>query len=324
MNTIDELQQIIAKKIHGFCENNGSGTIYQPINYILQLGGKRLRPALSIMSANLFTDEVDDAIYPAIAIEIFHNFTLMHDDIMDNAPLRRGKPTVHEKWNRDVAILSGDAMMIQSYQLLMKTRPDALRRVLEIFNATALEVCEGQQMDMDFQTRDRVSIDEYMEMIRLKTSVLLAGAMQIGALIGGADEKNQKDIYDFAIQIGLSFQLWDDYLDAFGDQSQTGKQTGGDILADKKTFLMVRSFEKAGPEELKVLEKFVGVAAPDPAEKVDQILKVYTSLGIDRELQHKVNELHASGIRILDALPIESARKQMLRNIALSLLGRNS
>lgn len=323
MKTIEELQELIGKKIDGFCRKNGDGSIYQPINYIVQLGGKRMRPVLSLMAANLYSDDIDDAIYPALAMEIFHNFTLMHDDIMDNAPLRRGKPTVHEKWNRDVAILSGDAMMIQSYQLLMKTRPEILSDILKIYNQTALEVCEGQQSDMDFQCRNDVSIDEYMEMIRLKTSVLLGGSMQIGALIGGADEEGQKLIYDFAVKIGLSFQLWDDYLDAFGNDYETGKQIGGDIQADKKTFLMLRSFEKAGAEELAVLNKYLG-QFDKGSEKVNAVLSVYRQLQVDNELKELVDQLHAEGLELLEKVPVDHDRKKMLRNFALSLKGRKS
>jgi geranylgeranyl diphosphate synthase type II len=287
VKTIDELQQLITKKINGFCEKNGEGRIFQPVNYIMQLGGKRIRPALSLMSANLFTDELDDAIYPAIAFEVFHNFTLMHDDIMDNAPLRRGKPTVHEKWDTNTAILSGDAMMIQAYQLLIKTDPSKVIPLMRLFNQTALEVCIGQQMDMDFEQKKQVTVQEYEEMIRLKTSVLLASAMQSGALISGADDIAQKNIYDFGIHLGLAFQLLDDYLDTFGEEEQTGKRRGGDILSDKKTLLMIRAYEKAGREEMKVLNTYIGNSSFQEEEKINSVLSVYEKLKVADDLKEK-------------------------------------
>lgn len=324
MKTLEELQAIIAKKINGYCEKNGSGSIYQPINYIMKIGGKRLRPALALMSSNLFTDELDEAIYPALAIEVFHNFTLMHDDIMDNAPLRRGVPTVHEKWSQDVAILSGDAMLIQSYQLLMKTKINLLPEVMNIFNKTALEVCEGQQLDMDYQFRNDVSVEEYIEMIRLKTSVLLAGAMKIGALIGGADITQQQVIYDFAIQIGLSFQLWDDFLDAFGEANLTGKQIGGDILADKKTFLLIRAYEKSDASQRALLNQYIGKSDIDPKEKLEAVLEMFRVLKVDEELKAKVNQYYTNALSALESLSLDSDRKKMLRDFSQSIQDRNS
>jgi len=322
MKTLEELQQIIAKKINGFCEKNGTASIYQPINYILQLEGKRLRPALNLMAANLFSDEIEDAIYPAVAVEIFHNFTLLHDDIMDNAPLRRGKPTVHEKWNSNVAILSGDAMMIQAYQLLIKTRPELLTSILPIFNKTALEVCEGQQQDMDFEKRSDVTVAEYEEMIRLKTSVLLAGAMQIGTLIGGADKESQKLIYDFGINVGLSFQLLDDYLDAFGDESKTGKQKGGDILADKKTFLWLRAMEKGNEEDKKTLRSFIGNSHISSTEKVTGVITLYKKLGVDSELKAKTLAHHQSALSLLEKISVSPERKIPLSRLIERMLER--
>jgi len=324
MKSIEELQQLITKKVDGFCRKNGEGSIFQPVNYIMQLGGKRMRPVLCLMSANLFTDDIDDAVYPALAIEVFHNFTLMHDDIMDNAPLRRGKPTVHEKWNRDVAILSGDAMVIQSYQLLMKTNPASLQDVLNIFNKTAIEVCEGQQLDMDFQKRTDVSVTEYMEMIRLKTSVLLGGAMKIGACIGKADESMQNAMYEMAIDLGLSFQLWDDYLDAFGNSVETGKQSGGDILEKKKTFLMLHTMEKASESERILMAETLSGNSYSDEQKIELVLSMFKKYGADAALLEKVEVLHTRAIARLDGLTIHSERKKMLRNFALSLKGRKS
>ena len=299
MSTTQDLQTLIDKKIEGFCRKNGDSRILQPVNYILNLGGKRVRPLLTLM-------------------EIFHNCTLMHDDIMDNAPLRRGHATVHEKWNRDVAILSGDAMLIQAYQLIIKTKPECLGEVMQIFNPTALEVCEGQQLDMDFQSRQSVTVDEYVEMIRLKTSVLLGGAMKIGATIAGAAPEDCHAIYNFAIDLGLSFQLWDDYLDAFGDSAKTGKQTGGDILADKKTFLMIRAREKANSDQLNVLDACAS-GAINGEEKISATLELLTSLGIDYELKAEVERYYNRALQHLEAIQVADERKKSIRQLALAL-----
>jgi len=322
MLSMDELQAIVQKKIDGFCRKNGDERILQPVNYILQLGGKRVRPLLTLLAADLFSDEIDDAVYPAIAMEIFHNFTLMHDDIMDNAPLRRGKPTVHEHWNRDVAILSGDAMLIQAYQLIIKTKVSCISEVVETFNTTALEVCQGQQMDMDFQSRSDVTLDEYIEMIRLKTSVLLGGSMKIGAIVTGAKLDDQKAIYDFAIALGLSFQLWDDYLDTFGDTQKTGKQVGGDILANKKTFLMLEALRLANPEQRAFLEtQFMSTEHSE--EKIRKVKELFHSLKIDEALKSKVEDYFQLALQSLNQVSVSSNRKEKIKALALSLHHRD-
>jgi geranylgeranyl diphosphate synthase type II len=321
MQMPEDLQAIIQQKIDGFCRKNGNESILQPVNYILQLGGKRVRPLLTLLAADAFVDDVSDAVYPAIAMEIFHNFTLMHDDIMDNAPLRRGKPTVHEKWNRDVAILSGDAMLIQAYQLILKTKTECLPQVLDTFNTTALEVCIGQQQDMDFQSQSDVSVDNYIEMIRLKTSVLLGGCMKIGSIISGASEEDQKRLYDFAIALGLSFQLWDDYLDTFGDGSKTGKQVGGDILANKKTFLMIKAFELANSDQRKTLEAQLE-NQDSPHQKIEIVTALFKELQIDEALKSKVNEYYNLALQSLDAVSVSKARKQKIYALAESLHNR--
>jgi len=329
MKTPEELHQIIAKKVAGFCEKNGEGTLFQPINYIMQLGGKRMRPILSLMAANLFTDELEEAIYPALAIEVFHNFTLMHDDIMDNSPIRRGQPTVHQKWDNqkwdnNAAILSGDTMLVQSYQLLIKTNPDKLTDIIRLFNTTAIEVCEGQQMDMEFEKRSIVSVEEYLEMIRLKTSVLVGGAMQIGAIIGNADEASQKTLYTFGESLGIAFQLHDDYLDIFGQKENTGKQNGGDIMADKKTFLLIRAFEKAGNDEKAILEKYIGNKNFSDTEKVEAIKKVYEKLGLKEELISLAKSYFEKAMSALDQLQVAENRKEPLKKIAAALQTRQS
>jgi geranylgeranyl diphosphate synthase, type II len=323
MKSPEELQAIITRKINGFCEKNGDASIYQPVNYIMKLGGKRVRPMLALMSANLFCEEIEDAIYPAIAMEVFHNFTLMHDDIMDNAPLRRGQATVHEKWNRDVAILSGDAMLIQSYQLLMQTRTDVLTDVLRVFNTTALGVCEGQHLDMDFEKRKDVNIADYLEMIRLKTSILLAGALKIGAIVSGAPAADQQHIYSFGENIGLAFQLWDDYLDAFGDEKKTGKKRGGDILAGKKTFLILRAYEKAEKKELEILDRY-SIETVDDKEKVETTLGIITKLGVQEELKVIAESYHIRAMNHLDAIDVPKERKHYLSALITQMMNRES
>lgn len=323
--SLSDIQGIIQSELSAFiAANNKKSSIYQPISYLLQAGGKRIRPAMSLMAANLFLDDLSDAVHPAIGIEVFHNFTLMHDDIMDNAPLRRGLKTVHEKWNTNVAILSGDAMLIQSYQLLANTKPELVPRLLEVFNNIGLEVCEGQQMDMEFESRKDVSVDEYLTMIRLKTSVLLAGAMQMGAIIGGADEITQKLMYEFGENLGMAFQLRDDYLDAFGDPSKTGKQPGGDILADKKTLLLIRSLEKSTASTRLVLDEFIGNPNSDPTKKVSSILGVFEELGIRQELQDLIVGYDEKAIQSLKSIQVDNERKKPLLDLATTLLTRES
>lgn len=314
MTSLQTFQEVIQKKIDQFCASNGQENILQPVNYILGLGGKRIRPLLTLLAADLFTDEIDEAVYPALAIEVFHNFTLMHDDIMDNAPLRRGNATVHEKWNRDVAILSGDAMLIQAYQLMIRTRPDCIEQVLQTFNTTALEVCQGQQLDMDFQERNDVTIEEYIAMIRLKTSVLLGGAMKIGAIVAGASKEDQQSLYDFAISLGLSFQLWDDYLDTFGDGNKTGKQVGGDILANKKTFLMIRAMELANEEQLELLKNDF-----TPTKKVEQITQLFKDLQLEEALKNAVDDYYTKALQCLHNITLAPERKTKIVLLAESL-----
>ncbi len=306
MLDLQQIQELVKKKMDAFARQNSKGSIYEPIQYILNLGGKRLRPALSLMSCQLFNENLEDAIHPALAVEVFHNFTLMHDDIMDNAPLRRGKPTVHAKWNSNTAILSGDAMMIQSYQLLAKTNPEHFAHIFQIFNKTALEVCEGQQMDMDFESRTDVTIDEYIEMIRLKTSVLLAGAMQIGAAIGGASLQDQEKIYRFGE----------------GDEAKVGKVKGGDIIADKKTFLQILALEIADDNSREVLKYWMGKKPKDPTEKVKAITAIFSKLNVEEALLEKVQTYHQQALYELKGLSVDPARTESLILLAEQMLER--
>ncbi len=253
MKSLEEHIQYLNDEVEKLKIDGGVSSLYEPISYILSIGGKRLRPALTLMSSEMFGCAGEQALYPALAGEVFHNFTLMHDDIMDEAPVRRGQTTVHEKWDTNQAILSGDAMLVLAYQILTQYTSEHFKEVMECFNKTALEVCEGQQLDMEYEERDDVSVDEYLNMIHLKTSVLLAGSLRIGAIVAGVEQSEKDKICNFGLNLGMAFQLRDDYLDAFGDAQKFGKQQGGDILSDKKTYLLIKAFEKAGNSEMKVL-----------------------------------------------------------------------
>ncbi len=259
--------------------------LYQPISYILRLGGKRLRPALTLAACELFDGQPEDAVMPAMAIEVFHNFTLIHDDIMDAAPVRRGKPTVHQKWNTNIAILSGDAMLVKAYQYLAEVDHDILPSVLKVFSQTAIEVCEGQQYDMNFEDQTEVTEEAYIEMIRLKTSVLLGCALKTGALIARTDSRNAEAIYQFGIHIGIAFQIQDDLLDAFGEPDKVGKQTGGDILQDKKTLLMIHALTHAPG-----LKNLLG-ASDHPSEKIKRVKTIFIESGA-RDHAQKTKDYH--------------------------------
>jgi len=256
--------------------------LYAPVRYLMSLGGKRLRPVLVLAACEAAGGRLHDALPAALAVELFHNFTLMHDDIMDDAPLRRGQPTVHEKWDNNAAILSGDALHVMACEALLDAPGQALPDLLRMYHRTALEVCEGQEQDMAFESRNDVTIGEYMEMIRLKTSVLLAAALDMGGKSAGADSAARKALYEFGLHVGLAFQLQDDYLDAFGNPENFGKQVGGDILADKKTFLLIRALEKAHGEDFDALNQEMGQRS---AGKVERVLRLYRHLGVDVELR---------------------------------------
>lgn len=296
--------------------------LYEPINYILSLGGKRLRPILTLLSYQLFDNEYKHAIFPALGIEVFHNFTLLHDDIMDNAPMRRGKQTVHEKWNENVAILSGDVMLVKAYDLFLHSEKGDLRTIISKFNKCAAEVCEGQQYDMNFESTDAVSEDEYLEMIRLKTAVLLGFALELGAIIGGAGENISNDLYKFGINIGLGFQLKDDLLDVYADSAKFGKQVGGDIIANKKTFLLIKALENAPEAQQKQLNFWLDKKEFDADEKVREVKAIYDQLGIKYLTEHKMNEFFDNGLAILNNLPVAEEKKQPLKQLALQLIDR--
>ena len=294
-------------------------SLYDPAEYFLGLGGKRIRPVLCLMGNELFGPIEADAWEMATALELFHNFTLIHDDIMDKAPLRRGQPTVHAKYGSSTAILAGDVMMVVSYEYIGKVRSPHIRKLLQLYNQTAMKVCEGQQLDMDFESRAVVSMAEYLKMIELKTSVLLAGCLQIGALLGGAGLGNQDIIYDFGRNLGLAFQVQDDYLDCYGDASKFGKQVGGDILSDKKTFLLIKTLEVADSAQRREIEALRGTS---PEEKVAGMLGIFKACGVDSWALELKQQYHAAALQRLDDIAVTSKRKEPLQHVVELLLQR--
>jgi geranylgeranyl diphosphate synthase type II len=294
-------------------------TLYEPNNYFLTIGGKRIRPVMCLMGNELFGEITPDAFQVATAIELFHNFTLIHDDIMDKAPLRRGMQTIHEKYDPPTALLAGDVMLVRAYDYLNKINTPYIHQVLHLFNRTAREVCEGQQLDMDFEKEERVSMDAYLTMIALKTSVSLAASLQLGAILGGAGEGNQRHLYEFGRNLGIAFQVQDDYLDAFGDPEKFGKKVGGDIIANKKTFLLIHALQAApaaGKNELLTLMK------NNPPNKVDRVLDIFTSCGIDKWAVDLKNKYTSLAYQHLDDIAVMDKRKEPLRQLAAFLVKR--
>ncbi len=294
-------------------------TLYDPNEYFLKIGGKRIRPVLCLMGNELFEEIKEDAWHVGTAIELFHNFTLIHDDIMDKAPLRRGMETVHTKFGENTAILAGDVMLVAAYEELNKISVEYIQSILRLFNTTAKEVCEGQQMDMDFESMDTVSLDAYLKMIELKTSVALAASLQTGAILGGAGERNQHLLYDFGKKLGIAFQVQDDYLDAFGDPKKFGKQVGGDILANKKTFLLLHALETASPAQKKELQQLL---ANNSADKIEKVLTIYRDCKVDEWALTLKNKYLDEALAHLDDIAVLSKRKQPLKDLAQFLVKR--
>ncbi len=297
--------------------------LYAPIKYGLEEGGKRIRPTLLMLTYNLYAEDIERALMPAMAVEIFHNFTLLHDDIMDNASVRRGRPSVPAKWGDNVAILSGDAMLILAYSYLQRTDSERLSQIFERFNKMAAEVCEGQQFDMDFETQKKVSVVEYMQMIELKTAVLLAGSATIGAMLAGASEHDCRHLYDFALEVGLAFQLQDDLLDSYGDE-RLGKKIGGDILEGKKTILMIEAFSRASEEQREVLRTTHLRKDLSDAEKISKIKALYDELGVPERVEKQIAQKFQKALGILDTLKVPAERTEELRRYAANLVGRKS
>jgi geranylgeranyl diphosphate synthase, type II len=296
--------------------------LYQPIDYILQLGGKRLRPILTLMTADVFEVDYKLALPAATAVEVFHNFSLVHDDIMDDAPLRRGNVTVHEKWNINTGILSGDAMLILAYQYFENYQPKTFRKLAKLFSKTALEVCEGQQYDVDFETRDDVTIPEYLKMIEYKTAVLVAAAMKMGAIIAQTSKENSKLIYDFGLNLGLAFQLQDDYLDAFGDPKTFGKQVGGDIIENKKTYLYLKALEFSKPKEKEQLAQLFAVQLEDSSEKIETVKQIFSSTGASQATQKAIEEYTLKAFETLDKIDVSQDKKELLKAFGENLMNR--
>ena len=296
--------------------------LYEPIRYILDLGGKRIRPVLTLMSAEIFDAPYQKALPAALAVEVFHNFSLVHDDIMDDAPLRRGKATVHEKWNINTGILSGDAMLILAYQYFEQYEPVIFRDLAKLFSKTALEVCEGQQWDVDFEERNDVTIPEYLMMIQYKTAVLVAAAMKMGAIIAETTEENANLIYDFGLNLGLAFQLQDDFLDAFGDPETFGKQVGGDIIENKKTYLYLKAVAFSKEEEAKELRYLFSVQPENSTDKIETVKALFNSSGAATATQEAIQDFTLKAFQTLDKMNISADKKAMLKSFGENLMGR--
>ena len=324
MKTFNEITQIVTTELEKVSWEKEPKGLYAPIGYVLSMGGKRIRPALTLMACNLYQEDVLPAVNTALGIEIFHNFTLLHDDIMDRADVRRGKPTVHKKWNDNTAILSGDVMQIAAYQFIAQTPANCLKPVLDLFSQTAAEICEGQQYDVDFETRNDVKAEEYLEMIRLKTAVLLGCSLKSGALIGGAGEEDAQNLYDFGIHIGLAFQLKDDLLDVYGDEATFGKKIGGDILCNKKTYLLIHALELAQGEDAEELQKWLNANDESSQnQKISAVTELYNKLGVKTICEDKMSDFYTKAIANLEKVAVSDNKKQELRKLAANLMSRN-
>ena len=324
MYSFEQILCIIESEVNQLQFARSPQNLYLPVQYILSLGGKRIRPALMLMACNLYNEKVEKAVRPAIGIELFHNFTLLHDDLIDEAEKRRNQLTVHKKWNTNTAILSGDAMLIMAYQLIAETLHPLLKTVLDLFTQTALEICEGQQYDMDFEMRQNVSEEEYIEMIRLKTAVLLACCLKAGALIGGASEEDAAILYQFGILIGIAFQLQDDLLDTFGDPQTFGKNIGGDILCNKKTFLLIQTMLRASNQQKELIYSFQSIDKGRAEEKINAIKSIYESLNIHELTSDKIQFYFDLATKELSQLHLPVERLQTLHATIDLLMGRKS
>jgi geranylgeranyl diphosphate synthase type II len=322
MQNIEAYQKSFIAYLEDFAVDKEPKNLYEPINYILKLGGKRLRPVLTLLTTEIFGANADKAMHAALSVEVFHNFSLVHDDIMDDAPLRRGKATVHEKWDINTGILSGDAMLILAYQLFENYEPDIFLDLAKLFSKTALEVCEGQQYDVDFETRDDVRISEYLKMIEYKTAVLVGAAMKMGAIVAGASQASQNAIYDFGRNLGIAFQLQDDYLDAFGNPETFGKQVGGDIMENKKTYLYLKTLELGSIDEKASLLATTSSNSISDAEKVAVVKSLFMISGASDATQIAVKEYTNKAFTVLQALHISDDKKQVLRLFGEQLMNR--
>jgi len=322
MRAISQYQDIIQAHFEALNLAKEPNNLYEPIRYILSLGGKRLRPVLTLMATEVFDVDCEKAIPAATAVEVFHNFSLIHDDIMDDAPLRRGNETVHEKWDLNTGILSGDAMLILAYQFFENYEPQVFRELAKLFSKTALEVCEGQQYDVDFETRDDVTIPEYLKMIEYKTAVLVGAAMKMGAIVAETSTENANAIYDFGLNLGIAFQLQDDYLDAFGDPETFGKQVGGDIIENKKTYLYLKALEFSKAEEKEQLLHLFSIHPTDNTDKIQSVKQIFTQTGADAATQQAIQDFTLKAFQTLDKMNISEDKKAILKAFGNKLMSR--
>lgn len=322
MLTATEIQEKVNAYIASLPYERKPKSLYDPIEYVLAAGGKRIRPSFVLMAYNLFHDDVDRILPVATALETYHNYTLLHDDLMDKADMRRGRPTVHKKWDDNTAILSGDTMLVLAYEHLAKCDTKYLKPALDLFTETALEVSEGQQFDMEFETRNDVAEEEYIEMIRLKTSVLLACALKMGAVVAGASDADANALYAFGEKVGLAFQLQDDLLDVYGDPKVFGKAIGGDITSNKKTFMLINAFNRADAGTRAELERWTTATEFDPAEKIAAVTEIYNRLGIDKLAEQRIKEYLEQSRQHLDELSVSDDRKAVLREYTERMMNR--
>jgi len=323
MLSISQYQDIVSAHFSALRLDKEPKNLYEPIQYILSLGGKRMRPVLTLMAAEVFNVDCKKALAAATAVEVFHNFSLIHDDIMDDAPLRRGNETVHEKWNVNTGILSGDAMLILAYQYFEQYEPTVFRELAKLFSKTALEVCEGQQYDVDFETRDDVTIPQYLKMIEYKTAVLVGAAMKMGAIVAETSKENANLIYDFGLNLGIAFQLQDDYLDAFGDPLTFGKQVGGDIIENKKTYLYLKAIEFAEAQEKEQLLHLFSIRPTDNTDKITSVKAVFNATGASQATQEAIKNYTFKAFETLAKMNIEDEKKTVLKSFGENLMSRN-
>lgn len=322
MMTSQEILKLVNNHLDSLADERQPRHLYEPIEYVLSLGGKRIRPTLMLLAYNLYREHPEDILMPACGIETYHNYTLLHDDLMDQADLRRGHETVHKRWDANTAILSGDSMLVLAYQRMAQCRPDKLKEVIDVFTQTALEIGEGQQYDMDFEHRNDVTEAEYIEMIRLKTSVLLACALKIGAILGDASAEDADNLYRFGEKIGLAFQLQDDFLDVYGDPKVFGKAIGGDIVSNKKTYMLINAFNRANAQQRAELERWTQLKDFDRQEKIDAVTALYNDMGIDRLAQDKMATYYEESKKYLAAVQVPAEKKRELTAYAQQMMKR--
>lgn len=323
MITADQILQLVNNYLDNMPYDRQPASLYAPIRYVLSMGGKRIRPVLMLLGYNIYKDDPESILMPACALETYHNYTLLHDDLMDNADIRRGHETVHRKWDANTAILSGDTMLVLAYQRMAMCDPEKMPEVMKLFSETALEIGEGQQYDMDFEHRNDVTEEEYIEMIRLKTSVLLACALKIGGILAGASSEDADNLYRFGEKIGLAFQLQDDYLDVYGDTRVFGKAIGGDITSNKKTYMLINAFNRANDEQRAELERWISATEFNREQKITAVTRLYNEIGIDKLAQEKINHYFEESRKYLAALNVAEERKAELAAYAQRMMKRN-